>query len=85
MEVDFDDPTTNVRGRRALAIAKPTSEGLLAMLKHDQPDQESLFPLQPGYCEYKRKALLMKVGFCDAFVWLLNTNEVREVAAMANF
>ena len=22
--VDFDDPTTNVRGRRALAIAKPT-------------------------------------------------------------
>ena len=27
----------------------------------------------------------MKVGFCDAFVWLLNTNEVHEVAAMANF
>ena len=27
----------------------------------------------------------MKVGFCDAFVWLLNTNEVREVVAMANF
>ena len=27
----------------------------------------------------------MKVGFCDAFVWSLNTNEVREVAAMANF
>ena len=24
VEVDFDDPTTNVRGRRALAIAKPT-------------------------------------------------------------
>ena len=24
LEVDFDDPTTNVRGRRALAIAKPT-------------------------------------------------------------
>ena len=23
-EVDFDDTTTNVRGRRALAIAKPT-------------------------------------------------------------
>ena len=23
VEVDFDDPTTNVRGRRALAIAKP--------------------------------------------------------------
>ena len=31
------------------------------------------------------KALLIKVGFCDAFVWLLNTNEVREVAAMANY
>ena len=27
MEVDFDDPTTNVRGRRALAIAKPTPRG----------------------------------------------------------
>src|SRR3954471_20253819 len=37
--------------------------------------------LQSGYCEYKRKALLMKVGFCDALVWSLNTNEVREVAA----
>ena len=30
------------------------------------------------------KALLIKVGFCDAFVRSLNTNEVREVAAMAN-
>ena len=27
----------------------------------------------------------MKVGFCDAFVWLWNANEEREVAAMANF
>ena len=27
VEVDFDDPTTNMRGRRALAIAKPTSRG----------------------------------------------------------
>ena len=27
----------------------------------------------------------MKVGFCDAFVWSLNTTEVREVAAMVNF
>ena len=26
-EVDFDDPTTNVRGRRALAIAKPSLRG----------------------------------------------------------
>ena len=31
------------------------------------------------------KALLIKVGFYDAFVWSLNTNEVREVATMANF
>ena len=28
---------------------------------------------------------MIKVGFCDAFVWSLNTNEVREVEAMANF
>ena len=27
----------------------------------------------------------MKVGFFDTFVWSLNTNEVREVAAMAKF
>ena len=27
VEVDFDDPTTNVRGRRALAIAEPTPRG----------------------------------------------------------
>mgnify|MGYP005822080993 CR=1 FL=1 len=27
VEVDFNDPTTNVRGRRALAIAKPTPRG----------------------------------------------------------
>ena len=64
--------------------------------EHDQPDHEGLFPagkrrtskklrLQSGYCEYKMKALLIKVGFCDAFVWSLNTNEVHEVAAMANF
>ena len=25
------------------------------------------------------------MGLCDVFVWSLNTNEVREVAAMANF
>ena len=25
--VDFDDPTTNMRGRRALGIAKPTPRG----------------------------------------------------------
>ena len=28
---------------------------------------------------------MLKVGFCDAFVWSLNTNKVREVATMANF
>ena len=28
---------------------------------------------------------MIKVGFCDAFVWSLHTNEVREVAAMPNF
>ena len=70
--------------------------GLLTTPEHDRPDHEGLFPaskrrtskklrLQSGYCEYKMKALLIKVGFCDAFVWSLNTNEVREVAAMANF
>ena len=68
----------------------------MTTLEHDQPDHEGLFPeskrrtskklrLQSGYRKYKMKALLIKVGFCDAFVWSLNTNEVREVAAMANF
>ena len=68
----------------------------MATLEHDQPDHEGLFPASKRrtsketeiaiwYCEYKMKALLIKVGFCDAFVWSLNTNEVREVAAMANF
>ena len=28
---------------------------------------------------------MIKVGFCDTFFWSVNTNEVREVAAMANF
>ena len=73
VEVDFDDPTTNVRGRRALAIAKPTFEGLLTMPEHDEPDHKGLFPaskqrtskklrLQSGYCEYNMKALLIKLG-----------------------
>lgn len=81
--------------RRALAIAKPTSEGLLTKPDHDQPDHEGLFPtskqrrskkrrLESRYCEYKMKTLLIKAGFYDAFVWSLNTNEVHEVAAMAN-
>ena len=42
-EVDFDDPTTNVRGRRALAIAKPTPRGYCRCRKHGQPDHEGLF------------------------------------------
>ena len=41
--------------------------------------------MQSGYCEYKMKALLIKVGFCDVLVWSSNTNEVHEVAAMVNF
>ena len=53
VEVDFDDPTTNVRGRRALAIAKPTSEGLLTMPKHDHPDHEGLFPASKRMIEAK--------------------------------
>lgn len=65
------------------------------MLEYDQPHHESLFPapkrrskklkLQSEYCEYKRKYLLMKVGFYDVLVWPWNTNEGREVAAMVNF
>ena len=31
------------------------------------------------------KALLIKVEFCDVLVWSLDTNEVRKVAAIANF
>ena len=42
-EVDFDDPTTNVRGRRALAITKPISRGYRRCWKHNQPDHEGLF------------------------------------------
>ena len=64
--------------------------------EHDQPDHEGMFPankrrtskklrLQYGYCEYKMKDLLIKVGFCDTFVWSLNTNEVLKVVAMENF
>ena len=66
------------------------------MPEHDQPNHEGLFPaskrrtskilrLQSRYFEYKMKALLIKMGFCDIFVWSLNTNELREVAAMLNF
>ena len=68
----------------------------MTTLEHDEPENEGLFParkrrtskklrLQSGYCEYKMKALLIKVGFCDILVWSLNTNEVREVVAMENF
>ena len=40
MGVDFDDPTMIVRRRRALALAKPISEGLLTTPEHDQPDHD---------------------------------------------
>ena len=64
--------------------------------EHDQPDHEGMFPankrrtskklrLQYGYCEYKMKALLIKMGLCDVLVWLLNTNEVREVTIRQTF
>ena len=33
----------------------------------------------------KEESFIDHVGSCDALVWSLNTNEVREVAAMANF
>ena len=31
------------------------------------------------------ESFIDQVGFCDVFVWSLNTNEVREIAVMANF
>ena len=79
-----------------LSIAKPTSEGywprrstinLTTRVYFVQANEEQSkkLRLQSSYCEYKMKTLLIKVGFCDVFVWSLNTNEVREVAAMANF
>ena len=33
----------------------------------------------------KDESFIDEEGFCDVLVWSLNTNEVREVAAMANF
>ena len=33
----------------------------------------------------QEESFIDQVGFCDVLVWSLNTNEVREVAAMANF
>ena len=85
-----------IRLRTCEEVAPSQSERLLTTPEDNQPDHEGLFPagkrrtskklrLQSGYCGYKMKTLLIKVGFCDAFVWSLNTNEVREVAAMANF
>src|SRR6187401_569752 len=76
-----------------LSNRKTNSERLLTTPEHDQPNHESLFPAskrrtskklrwQSGYCEYKMKALLIKVGFYDAFLWSLNKNKFRKVAAM---
>ena len=64
--------------------------------EHDQPNHEGMFPasklrtskklrLQSGYCEYKMKALLIKMGFCDVLVWSMNTNKVHKVTAMRTF
>ena len=33
----------------------------------------------------KEESFIDQVGFCDVLVWSLNTNEVREVAAMVKF
>ena len=44
---------------RALAIAKPTSEGLLTMLEHDQPDHEGLFS-----CEQTKNKQETKIAIC---------------------
>ena len=33
----------------------------------------------------QEESFIDQVGFCDVFVWSLNTNKVHEVLAMANF
>ena len=82
--------------RHALAIAKPTSEGLLTTPEHDQLDHEGQFSCEQTknkqeteiaiwILRIKEESFINEGGFCDAFVWSLNTNKVREVAAMANF
>ena len=79
VEVDFDDPTTNVRGRRALAIAKPTPRAYWPSWSMINPttrvyflqankEQARNYDCNLDICEYKMKALWIKVGFCDAFV-----------------
>ena len=65
LEVDFDDPTTNVRGRRALAIAKPTSEGLLTMPEHDQPDHEGLFSYEQTKNKQETEIAIWILGIED--------------------
>ena len=64
--------------------------------EHDQPDHEGLFPagkrrtskklrLQSGYCEYRMKALLIKVGFCDVLVWSLDTTKYAKLELWRTF
>ena len=66
MGVDFDDPTTNVRRRRTLAIAKPNSEGLLTTPEHDQPDHEGLS------CEQTKNKQEIEIA-----IWILRIKEER--------
>ena len=93
-EVDFDDPTTNVRGRCALAIAKPTPRGYwprrstinlttkvysCKQLKNKQKYDKSNLNIANMY------EVLIMVGIRKVvLVWSLDTNEAHEVA-MANF
>ena len=94
VEVDFHDPTTNVRGRRALAIAKPTPRGYwprrstinlttkvysCKQSKNKQEYDKSNLNIANMY------EVLIMVGIRKVvLVWSLDTNEAHEVA-MANF
>ena len=93
VEVDFDDPTTNVQRCRALAIAKPTSEGYwpcwstinltTKVYSCEQSKNKQKYDKASEYCEYRW--IIDKGGDPKAvLVWSLDTNEVHEVA-MANF
>ena len=95
VEVDFDDPTTDVRGHHALAIAKPTPRGYCTrrstinlttrvyFLQANKEQEETKIAI--WILRIKEESFIDQVGFYDVLVWSLNTNEVREVAAMVNF
>ena len=95
MEVDFDDPTTNVRGRRALAIAKPTPRGywprrstinlttrvyFLQEMKNKQETEIAIWILR-----IKEESFIDQRGVLWCLGLVVEHNEVHEVAAMANF